>query len=61
MERSSLLVTQCKDFIVSYNKEGNHRRQFQEIFQEFFFWGNTLHLTIGVVEKNAHIGHSQNK
>lgn len=59
---SSLLVAQCKGFIVSYSKEGNHRRQFQEIFQEFFFWGNTLHLTIGADEKkNAHIGHSQNK
>lgn len=59
---SSLLVTQCKDFIVSYSKEGNHRRQFQEIFQEFFFWGNTLHLAIGADEKkNAHIGHSRNK
>lgn len=51
---SSLLVAQCKDFIVSYSKEGNHRRQFQEIFQEFFFWGNTLHLTIGADEKKMH-------
>lgn len=50
---SSLLVAQCKDFIVSYSKEGNHRRQFQEIFQEFFFWGNTLHLTIGADEKKC--------